>query len=136
MSRLWEWRVVGIAIMSVLLLATPARADDRSEGKAVHSERPIMLVPLYIGFAALQALDVHSTLSALDTGAREANPVVGSAIGSPAGMLIIKAATAAGVVALSERLWRRNRTAAVLTMIGLNSAYAMIAAHNYGTVGR
>ena len=134
MSRLWEWRVVGIAIMSVVLLATPARADDRSEGKAVRSERPSMLVPLYIGFAALQAVDVHSTLSALGTGARESNPVVASAIGSPAGMLMIKAATAAGVVALSERLWRRNRTAAVLTMIGLNSAYAMIAAHNYGAV--
>jgi len=59
--------------------------------------------------------------------------MVRSALGNPAGLFLLKAGTAAGVVLITERLWRRNRTAAVITMIALNSAYATIAAHNYRT---
>ena len=37
---------------------------------------------------------------------------------------------------ITEKLWKRNRVAAVVTMIALNSAYVTIAAHNYHAAQR
>jgi ABC-type uncharacterized transport system permease subunit len=93
--------------------------------------RPAALVPLYVSFSTLQALDAHSTLTAVENGARETNPLVRGAMDMPAGLVALKAGTAVGVIYLTEKLWKRNRVAAVVTMIALNSAYATIAAHNY-----
>jgi len=121
------------ALVVLLFAAAPSLAQERDQLKR---DRPASLVPLYVTFAGLQALDVHSTLSALNAGAREANPMVRSALGSPTGLFLLKTSTAAGVVLLTERLWPRNRTAAVITMIAINSAYATIAAHNYRTALR
>jgi hypothetical protein len=126
-------RRLTFAVFALFLAAGPAVAQERDQLKR---ERPAALVPLYIAFVGLQALDVHSTFSALEGGAREANPMVRGALGSPAGLFLLKSGTAAGVVLITEKLWPRNRTAAVITMIALNSAYATIAAHNYRTAQR
>jgi hypothetical protein len=126
-------RWVSSAAFVLLVSAVPAAAQPRVE---VKRERPAALVPLYLTFAGLQAVDVHSTLHAIDNGAREANPMVRTALGHPTGMFLLKSGTAAGVVLLTERLWPRNRVAAVATMIALNSAYATIAAHNYRAAAR
>jgi hypothetical protein len=93
--------------------------------------RPSVLVPLYVSFGALQVLDLHSTKRALAAGGREANPVVGTAVGSPAAMTAMKIGAATGIVLLSEKLWKRNRVAAIVMMVTLNSAYAVVASHNY-----
>jgi hypothetical protein len=129
MSHVLAGRLM-LALVVLFLAAAPVLAQDRDPLKR---DRPAPLVPLYVAFVGLQALDVHSTFSALDSGAREANPMVRSALGNPAGLVLLKTGTTAGVVLLTERLWPRNRTAAVITMIALNSAYATIAAHNYRT---
>ena len=133
MSRgLTARRLIGATV--VLLLATaPLAAQEPLERSR---ERPAALLPLYVGFAGLLAVDVHSTLSAVEAGARERNPVIRGVLGNPAGMVVLKGATAAGVILLSEKLWPHNRTAPVITMVALNSAYAMVAAHNYRTQGR
>jgi hypothetical protein len=115
----------------ILLVAAQALAADAVSLPTESAKRPAALVPLYVGFTALQVLDAHSTLTAVTTGANEANPMMQGAAGNPTAMLAVKAAATTGVVVLSEKLWRHNRAAAVLTMIGLNSAYAVIAAHNY-----
>lgn len=120
----------------VLLLCVASSAAAQQPGGPVTHERPAALVPLYLTFAGLQALDVHSTMRAVDAGARESNPMVRGTLGNPTGMFLMKSATAAGVVLITEKLWRRNRTAAVISMIALNSAYATIAAHNYRAAGR
>jgi hypothetical protein len=115
----------------LLLIAVQARAADAVSPPAGPAKRPAALVPLYVGFTALQVLDAHSTMTAVTTGANEVNPMMRDAAGNPTTMLALKAAATTGVVILSEKLWRHNRAAAVLTMIGLDSAYAVIAAHNY-----
>ncbi len=115
----------------VLLMGT-SHADAEPQDPIVRA-RPAALVPLYAAFGGLQVLDAHSTINALGTGARETNPLVRHALGTPAGMLALKSGAAVGVVLLTERLWPKNRTAAVLTMIAINSAYATITAHNYRT---
>jgi hypothetical protein len=94
------------------------------------AKRPAALLPLYVSFTALQFADVHSTLSALDAGGREGNPVfVG--FRSPAGMLAVKAGLALGTTYAVERLRKRSPRTAVVLMIALNSTYAGVVAHNY-----
>jgi hypothetical protein len=102
------------------------------------AKRPPTLPALYVAFAALQAADAVTTFRALSNGAREANPLMAGLAGNRSAMLAVKAGSVAGTVYLSERLWRKNRTAAVVMMVCLNSAYAAIAAHNYraGSVRR
>jgi hypothetical protein len=80
---------------------------------------------------ALQIADVASTRRALEAGGREANPIVRGLADNTAAMLAIKAAATAGTIYLVERLWRKNRTAAVLLMAALNGTYAAIVAHNH-----
>jgi hypothetical protein len=126
------WRGLAVAVLCLVLISVRAFADDVTNGTPAAPKRPAALVPLYVGFGALQALDAHSTLTSMSNGAYEVNPLMRGAAASPTAVLAVKAATAAGVVALTERLWRHNRTAAVLTMVGLNSAYAAMVVHNYG----
>ena len=122
--------------------AAAATAAPASTTAAASSERPAApqrpaaLVPLYVSFAALQALDIHSTLRAPELGGREANPIVGGMLGSPAAFVAAKAGMTAAVYYASERLWKRNKAAALVTMIGLNCAYASIVAHNYALEAR
>jgi hypothetical protein len=94
------------------------------------------MLPLYVTYGALQVLDVHSTITGLNHGAREANPVLGSAGGSLAVMIPVKAASFAATIYLAERLGKKHRTAAVILMAGLNSAYAIVVAHNHIVASR
>lgn len=97
-------------------------------------QRPAGLVPLYVSFSALQALDTHSTSRAIGRGAVEANPVMKGLAGSEAGMLAVKAAGTAGVIFASEKMWRKNRKAAVIFMVAANSAMAWVVQNNYRAV--
>ena len=96
--------------------------------------RPSALMPMYVSFASLQALDAHSTSRALDRGAVEANPLMRGLAGNTAGMLAVKAGATTAVVYSAERIWRKNRTAAVLFMVAANSAMAWVVQHNYRVV--
>lgn len=131
--RVRLWCVVVLALSLVSCAAVPAWAQSEHGSKR---GRPAALVPLYLAFAGLQALDVHSTINAVGNGGRETNPVVRGALSSPGSMLALKAGAAVGVVFVSEKIWPHNRAAAVITMVALNSAYVTIAANNYRTVMR
>ena len=99
---------------------------------APRSKPPSTLVSLGLSFAAFQALDAHSTLNAAASGnGRELNPVVAGLLHQPAALVAFKGATTAGIVYLSHELAKRNRTAAILMMVGMNSAYGYVAWHNY-----
>jgi Domain of unknown function (DUF5658) len=106
-------------------------ASELTAAKLATTPRPNSLVPLYLSFAALQALDVHSTLGALNRGGVEANPLMQSVTGNPASLVAIKAAGTAGVLYTSERLWKKNPAAAIVFMVGANSAMAWVVQNNY-----
>jgi hypothetical protein len=135
MSKNQARRKVVVSLVAGLLLsvAAPLAAED---GDLPKPARPAALAPLYISFGTLQALDVHSTFRALGNGGREANPIIGNMLGTPAGVVALKGAATIGIIYMAEKVSRRNRTAAVLTMIGLNSAYAMVVARNYSIARR
>ena len=98
--------------------------------------RPPALLPLYITFATLQMLDAHSTTKALQNGGVEANPVVASFAGNTGALYATKIATVAATVFIGEKLWRKNRFGAIMTMMAINSAYAVVVRHNYGIASR
>jgi Domain of unknown function (DUF5658) len=100
-------------------------------------KRPAALVPLYVSFTGLQALDIQSTYRALDTpGARESNPVARTMVGSPATFTAIKLATAASFVLATEKMWKKHRVAAVVLAAAGNAAIAAVVANNYRVAGK
>ena len=111
-----------LSLLVSLLVCVTMMGRPQLEAPAEAPQRPAALVPLYVSFAALQALDIHSTLRAPELGGHEANPIVGGMLGSPAAFVAAKAGMTAAVYYASERLWKRNKAAALVTMIGLNWA--------------
>ena len=96
------------------------------------ASRPAMLPALYASQIALQALDAHSTYSALNKGAHEANPLMKGVVGNKGAMMGVKAGVAVGTIFLAEKMWRRgNRTRAIATMLVVNSLTAVVVANNY-----
>ena len=92
--------------------------------------RPGALVPLYASFGALQILDARSTLQALDRGGVEANPAMKGIVSHPVAFFAVKAAATTGVIVATEKMWKKNRTAAVIFMVATNSAMAWVVQHN------
>ena len=113
--------------------AATAETPPRLAPAATSSSRGI-LVPLYVSFAALQALDAHSTSRAIHRGAVEQNPMLRSFASNPAALFAVKAGVAASTIVIADKMRHRSRVGAIVLMAGLNSLYATIVAHNYAAV--
>ena len=134
MSTRAVFRIVIPLLICLALMGTPAFGAPPVDGddQPAPSVAPrVALMSLYVSFATLQGLDAHSTLRAAEFGGLEGNPIFGRVVGSPAAVVATKAAVTAGVVFASERLWKRNKVAAIVMMVALNSAYGAMVAHNY-----
>jgi hypothetical protein len=94
-------------------------------------ERPAALMPLYGTLIALQGLDIHSTRTALGSGGSEANPAMRPLVKNSAAFVAVKAGATAGVIWASEKLWKKNRKAAVVFASVVNVAMAAVVANNY-----
>ncbi|MCC7007762.1 MAG: hypothetical protein IT184_03005 [Acidobacteria bacterium] len=91
----------------------------------------LTLRSMYMATAAMQMLDVHSTVKALDRGGVEANPLMTGLVQHRVAFVAAKASVAALTIYAAKRLARNNRVGAIATMVAMNSAYAMIVANNY-----
>ncbi len=107
-----------------------APAPPLSEPR-LREPRKLTVNVMCVSFAALQAFDLHSTFKALDAGAREGNVILGGFASNKAAMVGFKAATTAGTIYLVQRFGVKNRVASTIFLAAANSAYAIIAAHNY-----
>jgi hypothetical protein len=123
-------------------LASAAATEARAEGETgptftratftPRSSRPSLLPALYAAQAALQAMDAHSTYSAIGRGAHEANPLMKGVVGNKGAMMAVKAGVAASTIFLAEKMWRRgNRAGAIATMLLANGVTAAVVANNY-----
>ena len=90
-----------------------------------------MMTSLYVSTATMQALDVHSTLKAFSTGAVEANPLMTGVTKNPAAFIALKAGVAASTIMAARQMAKHNKVAAVVTLVAVNSVYAMVVSHNY-----
>jgi uncharacterized protein DUF5658 len=141
-------RLVCSAAVMMLLSAAPAGAADRDRADAAGApalpewavervqHRPALLPALYASYGSLQVADLVTTMQAVNAGAHEVNPTMKPAIGSSASMLAIKAATGAGAIYLSERMWKKNRVGAIVLMATVNGVTAAVVAHNMRTARR
>jgi hypothetical protein len=120
-----------IVVCALALTASRAAGQEPSHPIADAVQRPPALIPLYASFAALQLVDMHSTWRALNHGAVEANPLLSGVAGNKAVLLTVKTAGTAAVIAVSERLRKKSRTAAVILMISANSGMTWVVEHNY-----
>ena len=92
---------------------------------------PALRRSLIVSFGALQILDAHSTIKALNAGGREANPAMAGIASNRATLVAVKAGTAVATAYFAERLSKNHPKRALVLMAVLNSAYAAIVAHNY-----
>lgn len=90
-----------------------------------------VLGSLQAALVATQMLDAHSTLRALNAGGVEGNPMMSGLVKNRAAFIGVKAAMGAGLVYATQRIGQRNKVAAIALAAAVNSAFAMIASHNY-----
>lgn len=114
-------------------LFTEARESATRELEA-GARPPYALTWLYVTFAALQALDVHSTARAIAAGHGEGNPMMGGIAGNTPALVAVKGATAVAVIAAGHRLSKKRPRAAALLMVALNAVSAAVVVHNYRAV--
>ena len=128
-------RILVAAVMGLMLTASSVFAADDEGVKA--PRRPMLLPSLYAGAARLQGYDVYSTLTALKSGATEANPLMKGITKSPAAFVVLKAGVTMASIMTAERMWKNNRrVAAVMLMVVSNGMLAAVAAHNASTLRR
>jgi hypothetical protein len=96
--------------------------------------RPNMLPVLYGSYGLLQAMDIVSTKRAIAAGAHEANPLAQK--GNLGSTLAIKGASGAATFFAAEKLWKKNRTGAVLLMVAANGISAAVVSHNLSNARR
>ena len=108
-----------------------ARQLDFQLPVAPGSSRSGLLSSLLVSTVVLQALDVHSTYRALGRGAVEANPLMAGVTGNKGAFIATKAAVATATVLAARHMGKRNKVAAIATLIAINSAYAVVVDHNY-----
>jgi hypothetical protein len=104
--------------------------------RRIESGKSPLLMSLYVTTAITQALDIHSTLKALDRGGVEMNPLLSGLTGNKAAFIAVKSAVAAGSILAARRLAKRNKVAAIISMVAINAAYGLVAHHNYKVAGR
>lgn len=86
---------------------------------------------LYVSTAVMQGLDVHSTFAVLSNGGGEGNPVMSGLVTNKAAFIGIKAGIATGTILAARQIAKRNKVAAIATLVAINSAYAFVVQHNY-----
>jgi hypothetical protein len=89
---------------------------------------------LYASTAVLQALDIHSTLKGLDRGATEANPMMSGLAARKGAFVATKIGVSAATILAARQMAKKNKLAAALTLVGINSLYAVVVSHNYKVV--
>lgn len=135
--------VAAAVVLGLAFSAAPAFADDEAAPSAAgigtvnarvtvdrSMARPAVLPALYASYAALQVFDVYSTRQALARGAREANPLMQSVVGNQSAFWAVKLSATAGTIVAAERLWKKNKAAAITVLVVSNAVAATVALNN------
>ena len=135
------FRTIAAAAIATLMLsgvctaaAGPAGTDPVAPSRAVaaawakEAKGPSAAIrTLFVTYGAGQGLDMVSTVVARNRGAVEANPVMG---GGYARGVAIKASAGVFTVLAVRAIEKKNKKAALFTMIALNVATAAVVANN------
>jgi Domain of unknown function (DUF5658) len=122
--------VAHLFVPSVLLPAAPVSLPVADPAIA-RPRRSAFMTSLYTSTALMQGLDVHSTLLAFQHGARESNPLMAGITSNRAVFVATKAAVAVGTILAARSVSKHNKVMAAVTLVAINSAYALVVSHNY-----
>jgi hypothetical protein len=136
-------RFIGSVLAVVVLgVAVPVAAEEKSAdgGLALSTEvvpvwakdevsksSSTAVKALYGSYGVLQGLDMYSTIVARRQGAVEANPLMNTGFTHGVAFKALMGATTMMTVKAIEK---KNRKAAIVTMIALNSVTAIVVANN------
>jgi hypothetical protein len=119
------------AVAAVAATSTTDAESDASAYQRFSYGRPSLLPTMYATSAFLQGYDAFSTLKALKSGGREANPVMQSLVQHPAAFIAVKAGITTASIMAAEQLWKGNhRFGAIGLMVASNAMMGAVAAHN------
>ena len=116
--------------------ASPVQFDDQApspirEFRGDRRWTTPVLISMQAATVVTQMLDVHSTFNAVNAGGVEGNPVMGGLVQNKAAFIGVKAGISAGVIYMTQRVARDNKVAAIAASAAINSAFLMVARHNY-----
>jgi hypothetical protein len=115
---------------------TPQLQRPRPLVRTPLSKSTVLLGSLYASTAVLQGLDVHSTFKGMERGASEANPIMGGLVKNRPMFIVAKSLVGAGTIMAARQVAKKNKIAAVATLIGLNAMYGYVVNHNYAIARR
>ena len=135
------FRTVAASVLIVLAFtAAPVRAEERKWSDPVAPSAAVAAAwakeagssstavrTLFVSYAVVQGLDMASTMKARNRGAVEANPIMQ---GSYAKGMAVKATFGAVTMLAVRQIEKKNKKAAVITMIAANVATAAVVANN------
>ena len=122
-----------LVVCAALIVIAPARANAQNPSDSLRRggyTEETAFNTLYVSFGMLQLLDAQSTSRAIDAGAYEANSVFRGIAHHPIALMGAKTAVAAGTIVLMERFRKKHPRAALVTMMAIDSAYAVIVVRN------
>jgi hypothetical protein len=89
------------------------------------------LMGMYASTAVLQMLDVRSTYAVIGRGGYEGNPLLSGIVQNKVAFVAVKAGIAAATIMAARQMAHKNKVAALVTMVAINSVYASVVSHNF-----
>jgi hypothetical protein len=105
-----------------------AVAEAWAKESAPSTNSSAALKALYGSYGVLGTLDMVSTIKARNAGASEVNPLMNAGYGQAAAT---KAVFAAATITAVKLIEKKNKKAALVTMVALNAATAAVVVKNY-----
>lgn len=96
------------------------------------AKRPAALSSLYVTAGALQVMDLYTTSRGLEAGAYETNAAIRT--GNAGTAIALKAATTGLGILIAEKMWRKNKLGAILSMVAANAITSAAVINNYGVI--
>jgi hypothetical protein len=135
-------RSLTLALMLSLATTPAAFASDRTDdGANARTAAASTLAPsrapivwLYVSAGVLQAMDLYTTSRGMKGGAHETNALIRK--GNSGTTIALKAATTAAGIVLAEKLWKKNKAAAILSMVAANAITSYAVVNNYRVIGQ
>jgi hypothetical protein len=126
------FRAADILVANLPHFGAPVTLPIDPAAPIAEPRRPTALIPLYGTLAVLQGLDMHSTMKGISSAqGREANPIMQPVVENGAALLAVKGAATIGVIWMSEKMWKKHRKAAVVSVFVVNALMAGVVANNY-----
>jgi hypothetical protein len=124
----WAQAAVELDLDSPLAPALPILP---APSRRLQPRQPRWFLPVHGVTLGLQALDTHSTLRALDAGAREINPLSEPFVHRRPAFVALKMGVAAGLIWGTGSMAKTHPIRALLVASAVNSAFAVLVARNY-----